>query len=150
MNGRSMHRKTEIERSRACWWNLQLTVPIVASMNMMPQASKKADRSIVLAEQLRLEVIKIDWQCELDGSLIADFNPSQVVVAEHTQNQRAAVVLCPRRVRLSILFVEQTSWPLVFCTLANNTQLLIARACMQNGNRTANGNGTMPFRWNRI
>ena len=45
---------------------LQLTITIVASMKMMPQAPKKAKRSIALSKRLHLEAIRVNWQREID------------------------------------------------------------------------------------
>ena len=48
-------------------------------------------------------------------------------------------------VKLLILLGELTCWLLIFYTSANYAQLLIAQACMQNGNRMVNGSGKTLF-----
>ena len=69
-------------------WNMQLTIPIVhiTSTNMTPQEPKKAKKSIALSKRLHLEVIRVNWQREVDQSLIADFKPSRASIAELAQN----------------------------------------------------------------
>ena len=78
--------------------NMQSTIPIVANMKMTPQEPKKAKRSIALSKQLHLKAIRVSWQHEVDRLSIADFKPSRALIAELAQNQRAAVVNCPRTV----------------------------------------------------
>ena len=56
-------------------WNMQSTIPIVASTKKMPKESKKAKRSTALSKQLHLEVIRINWQHEINLSSIADLKP---------------------------------------------------------------------------
>ena len=52
------------------------TISIVASLNKMPEESKQAERSIVLAKQLQLEAIGVDWQRKLNQSSKANLDPS--------------------------------------------------------------------------
>ena len=66
------------------------TIPIVASMKNMPKESKKAKRSTALSKRSHLEVIRINWQHEVNRSSIADFKHSQASITEYTQNRRAA------------------------------------------------------------
>ena len=77
---------------------MQLTIPVIASTKMTPQEPKKAKRSIALSKQSHLEAIRVDWQREINLSSIANFKPSQALIIELAQNQRAAVVNCPRTV----------------------------------------------------
>ena len=77
---------------------MQSIIPIIASTKMMPQEPKKAKRSIALSKRSHLEAIRVDWQCEIDRSSIADFEPSRALIAELAQNRRAAVVNSSRTV----------------------------------------------------
>jgi formylmethanofuran dehydrogenase subunit E len=48
--------------------NVQSTIPIIASMKMMPKESKKAKRSMALAKRSNLEAIRVNWQREVNRS----------------------------------------------------------------------------------
>ena len=61
---------------------MQLTFPLIASMKMVPQEPKKA-KSIALSKRLHLEAIRVDCRAS---------------IAELAENQRVAVVNCPRTV----------------------------------------------------
>ena len=69
-------KKTETERNRVRRQKVWPSIPIVASSNKMPEESKQAERSIVLAKRSHQEVIGIDWQRELNRLLIANIDPS--------------------------------------------------------------------------
>ena len=94
-SGCPMDRSTERDgaQQRKVW----PTIPIVASLNRMPEESKQVERSIVLAEQLHLKATRVDWQCELDRSSIANFDSSRATITGHTRNRRAAVAHCFKR-----------------------------------------------------
>ena len=50
--------------------------------------SKKAKKSIALSKQSHFEANRVDWQHEVNQSSIADFDPSQTLIAELIQNQK--------------------------------------------------------------
>ena len=50
--------------------------------------SKKAKKSIALSKWSHFEANRVDWQHEVNQSSIADFDPSQNLIAELIQNQK--------------------------------------------------------------
>ena len=129
------------------WQKVWSTILMVASSNKMSEKSKQAERSVILAERLHLEAIGVDWLCELDWSSIANFDPS------HSKSKSGSNTPSQKTRRLWQCKTIDSTWEanklaFKFLMLANHVQLLIARACMQNGNGTVNGNSTIPFRQN--
>ena len=101
-------------------------------MKKMLGESKRAKRSIALSKHLHLEVIRVNWHLEVVWSSVADFNPSQVSIAELTRNWRAAAPEDLRR-RQRYKTID-SSWSmnelaLHFYTLPNHTHYCHLYVC---------------------
>ena len=97
-------------------------------------------------------MIRVNWQCKLNQSSIANFKSSRVLIAKLVQIKEQQLCELPQNSledgcsrKLSIV----GEWMISFSVSRDHTQLLIVYACMWNGNRTASVNSACDGVWTR-
>ena len=129
-NGRSPCPRMETGRAEAMRRKIQSTIPIVEN------DASKAKRSIALSNRSHLEAIRVDWQREIDRSIVDSRLQTQSSLDRSTRSKsKSGSSKLPQNsledhssIKLSILVGESTSWHFFFCTLKDHAQLLIMHA----------------------
>ena len=97
---------------------VQSTIPIVTSTKTTPGETKKAKRSINVFKRSHLEAIRVDWQREVNRSLVDSKLQYQSSLDRRTRpKSKSGSGALPQKtledggsIKLSILDGERTSW----------------------------------------